>query len=91
MNSNPVWNAAAVGSITSALITLLVSFGVPLTAEQQTAVIGFVAVVSPFAVAFFAAGKVTSLADPRAEDGTPLSGPNGEPTDAQVRAMAKGN
>lgn len=89
MSTSPVWNAAGISSIVSALIALLVAFGVPLTEQQTTAILSFVAVVAPFAVAWISASKVTPLSAPTDKDGIPLSRPDGSPTIAQTRAMLK--
>lgn len=67
MSSSPVWNAAAISSIVSAAIALLVSFGVPLTSDQTAAILGFVAVVAPFVVAMVVSRQVTSLAQPQVQ------------------------
>jgi len=72
MSNSPVWSAATVSAIVAALITLLVAFGVPLTEQQSTAIMGFVAVVSPIAVAFVTSPKVTSLENPTTKDGETL-------------------
>lgn len=87
MSSSPVWSAATIAAVISAAITLLVAFGVRLTQEQITAILGFVAVVAPIGVAFFANPKVTSLAAPVDEDGSPLvRRADGQPTRAATRA-----
>ena len=54
--------AVSVGSITAAVaavLVLLVSFGVPLSDDQQKAILGVVAVVAPLLGAVLIRGKVT--------------------------------
>lgn len=87
---SPVWNAAAISSIVSAIIALLVAFGVPLTEQQTAAILSFVAVAAPFVVALVVAPKVTPLANPTDEDGHPLSRAGSDaPTMKQTRSMLK--
>jgi histidine ammonia-lyase len=50
--------AGVIGSVVSALLVLLSSFGVPLTPEQGEAINGFVAVVAPLAIALIGRGFV---------------------------------
>jgi hypothetical protein len=89
MTNSPVWSAATVTAIVSALITLLVAFGVPINQDQTAALMGFVAVVAPIAVAWVASPRVTSLKNPQDEDGTPLRRVDDAPTNAQVRSMKR--
>lgn len=90
INSNPIWTSATIAAVISAAITLLVAFGVKLTGEQITAILGFVGVVAPIAVAIVANPKTTPLAAPTDEDGSPLvRRADGQPTHAATRAMAK--
>lgn len=49
-NTEPVITTAGVTSAASALVVLLVAFGVPLTKEQTTAILGLVAVAAPLIV-----------------------------------------
>lgn len=71
----PLLTAATVTGFVAAVVALLVAFGVDLSGDEQTAILGVAAVVAPFVVAFAARGKVTPTADPRAEDGTHLVDP----------------
>lgn len=59
MSSEPLVTVASITAGVAAIIALLVSFGVPVTPEQQTAILGVVAVVAPIVVAFVARGHVT--------------------------------
>ena len=59
MSSEPLVTVATITAGVAAIIALLVSFGVPVTPEQQTAILGVVAVVAPIVVALVARGRVT--------------------------------
>lgn len=59
MSSEPLVTVASITAGVAAIIALLVSFGVPVTPEQQTAILGVVAVVAPIIVAIVARGSVT--------------------------------
>lgn len=90
MNNSPVWTAATIAAVISAAITLLVAFGVQVTPDQVTAILGFVAVVAPIGVAVVANPKVTSLSRPIDEDGvTPLVRADGALPRAQARSMGR--
>jgi hypothetical protein len=65
MTREPLVTAATITALVTALIGLLVAFGVDLTDDQQTAVLGVVAVVAPLVVALFTRSKVTPVKDPR--------------------------
>lgn len=90
---NPVVQQAA--GVTAFLVvfkSILVYFRamgwIELEEERYQATVAFVETVIPIVVvwgaAFWAMRKVTPLSDPRDTDGTPLSGPSGEPTIAQM-------
>lgn len=51
ISNEPVLTAGVIASIVSALLTLFLAFGVPLTPDQSEAILGLVAVVAPLAVA----------------------------------------
>lgn len=85
--TNPVWNAAVVSSIVSAAITLLVAFGVPVTEAQSAAILGFVGVVTPVLMAWWASSRVTPLAEPRDTDGTPLTRPDNAPANKELEKL----
>lgn len=51
----PVITAASITSVTTAIIALLVAFGVPLTLDQRTAILGVVAVAGPIVVGWIGA------------------------------------
>lgn len=57
----PLITTASITAAVTAVIGLLVSFGVPLTGDQQTAILGVVAVLAPLAVALVARHKVSPV------------------------------
>lgn len=58
----PVITIGTISLVVSALLTLLVSFGVPISNAQLDAVLQFVAAVAPLAVGYFLARqKVTPV------------------------------
>ena len=59
MSSEPLVTVASITAGVAAIIALLVSFGVPVTPEQQTAILRVVAVGAPIVVALVARGRVT--------------------------------
>jgi len=59
MNQEPVLTAAAVASFVSAVLALLVAFGVGLSPDETAAVMGVVGVVAPIVAAYFARKRVT--------------------------------
>lgn len=52
MKNEPVITVAGVTAAVTAVIALLVSFGVDLTQDQQNAILGVVAVVAPLVVIY---------------------------------------
>ncbi len=58
--SEPVISVAGITAAASALLALVVSFGFDLTADQQVAIMGVVAVLAPLLVGIVARGKVFS-------------------------------
>lgn len=56
-----------VGAVVAAGLTLLVSFGLPVSEEQQTAILSFVAVAGPLATALAIRVKAYSPATHREE------------------------
>lgn len=63
MKREPLFTVASITTVVTAGISLLVAFGLPLTGDQQTAILGFVAAGAPLVVALFAHGQVTPVAD----------------------------
>lgn len=86
----PLITTAAITSIVSAAIALLVAFGVHLTADQTAAILGFITVLAPWVVALVGHNTTTPLANPKDSDGQPLVREiDRMPTAAAVRSMAK--
>lgn len=73
MTREPLLSAAGITAVVTAAITLLTAFGLDLTTDQTAAILGAVAVVGPIAVALVTRGKVTPTADPRNDEGEPLT------------------
>lgn len=57
-STEPLWSVSSLTAAATALIALVVSFGLPITADQQTAILGVVAVVAPIVVAVAGRRKV---------------------------------
>lgn len=70
----PVVSAAVVGAIVVAAISVLVSFGVPISEDQRVALVGLAGVAAPIVIALFQRRKVTPL-------GTDRRGPDGANSD----------
>ncbi|NBE82779.1 hypothetical protein [Micromonospora rubida] len=60
--TEPLFTVGAITAAGTAVISLLVAFGLPLSANQQTAILGMVAVLAPLVVAAIARGRVYSPA-----------------------------
>jgi hypothetical protein len=73
MNREPLLTTAAITSVVSAALALLVSFGLGIDPTQTEAIMGFVGVVAPFVVAYLARKHVTPVADPKDHNGSPLA------------------
>jgi len=73
MTREPLLTAAGITAGVTALIGLLVAFGVNVTEGQTAAILGVVAVAAPLVVGFFARSKVTPTADPKDDSGAPLT------------------
>ena len=58
--SEPLLSVAGITAAASALLALVVSFGFDLSADQQVAIMGVVAVLAPLLVGVVARGKVFS-------------------------------
>lgn len=72
MTREPLLTAAGVTAAISAIIGLLATFGVNLTDQQTAGILGVVAVLAPIVVALASRSKVTPVADPKDDNGTPL-------------------
>ena len=92
MKTEPLVTLASITAGATALLGLLVAFGVPLTEGQQVAVLAVVAVAAPFVVALAGRGQVTPNASV-VEYVNPASGvvkagaANELPTDTVVRSL----
>ncbi len=90
MSNQPIWSSATIVTIVTAAIALLVAFGFELTNEQTAAILGFVGVLAPIAVAAFSNPRTTALAQPEDKDGTPLVREDTRgPTIVQMRSQEK--
>jgi len=54
----PLWTVAGITAAVTAVLGLLTAFGVDLTKEQITAILGVAAVAAPLIVAWLSRGKV---------------------------------
>ena len=73
MEREPLLTKASWVALVTAVIAVAVAFGLPLTDEQQKALIALAGVLSPVAAAVWARGQVTPVADPRDDDGNRLT------------------
>ncbi|MFI1195523.1 hypothetical protein ACH4T9_20010 [Micromonospora sp. NPDC020750] len=64
--AEPLFTVGGITAGVTALIALVVSFGLSLTTAQQTAILGVAAVLAPLIVAAVARGRVYSPATVRA-------------------------
>ncbi|MFF3853694.1 hypothetical protein [Micromonospora sp. NPDC002575] len=60
--SEPLLTVGGVTAAGAAVLSLLVAFGLPVSDDQQTALLGLVAVLAPLVVAVLARGRVYSPA-----------------------------
>ena len=72
MNREPLLTKASWVALVTAVIAVAVAFGLPLSDEQQKALIALAGVLAPVAAAVWARGQVTPTADPRDDQGQPL-------------------
>ena len=61
MKNEPLVTVATITALVGAVIGLLVAFGVPLTSDQQTAILGVTTVAAPLVVALFVRSRVTPV------------------------------
>ena len=59
MKYEPLISVSSIVAAATAVVALLVAFGVPLTEDQKVAILGLVGVVAPVIVALVTRGKVT--------------------------------
>jgi hypothetical protein len=63
MTNEPLVTVAFITALVSAVINLIVQFGITVTADQQTAILGLTAVLGPLIVAAIGRRKVTPVSD----------------------------
>lgn len=59
MKTEPLITVASITALVAAIVGLVVAFGVDLSDDQQTAILGFAAVAAPLVVGFVARRKVS--------------------------------
>lgn len=57
--NEPVFTVATITALVAAVVAAVVAFGVDLSDDEQTAILGLSTVIAPLIVAAFARGKVT--------------------------------
>ena len=72
MTNEPVAIIAAIVGLIEAVVALLPLFGVPLTIEQQAAIMAVIVAAGSVVSAVWARSLVTPVANPRDNDGNPL-------------------
>lgn len=94
-SKEPLITVAFITALTAAVIALLVAFGVPLTPDQRTAILGLAAVLAPVTVALIARrlvtpnGSVVEQVESRDGEDTVVAGPaNAIPTGAAIRPLS---
>jgi len=66
MNREPLLTRATITAAVTAVLSLLVAFGLDLSGDERTAILGVVTVLAPIVVAAVTRHKVTPVDDPRA-------------------------
>lgn len=59
MKNEPAITVGSITAVVAALLALLVAFGLPLSNDQQQAILGFVSVAAPVVAAVLIRRKVT--------------------------------
>lgn len=59
MDNEPAITVGTITALAAAVVAVLVAFAVPLTDQQQTAILGLVGVIAPVAVALLVRPHVT--------------------------------
>lgn len=75
-NTEPAVTVASITAAVAAVLALLAAFGLPVSPEQQTAILGVVAVIGPLVVGVLARRFVVPVSKLPAE-GEPDSDPDG--------------
>ncbi|ROO51089.1 hypothetical protein EDC02_5953 [Micromonospora sp. Llam0] len=60
--SEPLWSVGGITAVVAAFVALVTAFGLDLSPEQQTAILGVAAVLAPLAVALIGRSRVFSPA-----------------------------
>jgi hypothetical protein len=60
--SEPLWSVGSITAAVTAIIALLAAFGLDISDDQQSAILGVVAVAAPLVVAALSRGRVYSPA-----------------------------
>lgn len=69
----PLVTNSSIIAIVTAVLALVVAFGLELSQDQQVAILGVTATVVPVILALVTRGQVTPVAAPRGNDGEPLT------------------
>lgn len=88
MKSEPAQIIGWLTAIVAAVITLLIAFGVQITADQRTAVLGLLAAIAPVVAAYAIRSQVTPTAKATAVVAQALQ-TIPPATDEQTKTMAK--
>lgn len=72
LEREPLVTTAGITALAAAIIALFVAFGLPITSGQQDAIMGFIIVIAPLAVALIGRAFVTPVAAPQDNEGVPL-------------------
>lgn len=96
IKGEPALTTSTITSLVAAAITLLVSFGLPLSADQQVAISAFVAIVAPIVAGLVTRTQVTPAAEVAVKvDSTgglvaadALHAENGTPVDVALQEAA---
>ena len=91
--TKPIITSATVVALVSAIIALLIAFGVPISDEQKIAVLGVASILIPMLGFWWSSRKTTALADPKitVEDGTVTSLIRADTGRATPQAIKQGN
>lgn len=73
MDRNPLALKGLVVAVVTAVVNIVVWFGVDLDTDTQAAITGAAGSVAALVVAWMARGDVTPVADPRDNEGNPLT------------------
>lgn len=75
----PLGPVAVVVAALAAILTALIAFGVDVSEAQVAAILGVASTVGPIIVWLWGRRRVTPVADPRDDDGAPLTRADGTP------------